>query len=205
MQGYILNTKKAKNEDVIVSILTKEKMEVLYRFYGARHSVVTTGFKIDFEIEIDSIQFMPKLRNIIHLGFTWLKEIERFSIWQQFLTLLYDHLKDVDIPGNFYFNMLEESASIWHLQNPMRIAIEAYISLLNFEGRLHKPTNCYICSETLENEVALIRAFLPAHPTCVVARNYQKDKIKTLMQTQKSILLDDKEVEGLWLTLLEGM
>ena len=205
MQGYILNIKKARNEDTIVSILTKERLEVLYRFYGARHSVVTTGFKIDFEIEIDSIQFMPKLRNVIHLGFPWLKEIERFSIWQQFLTLLYDHLKDVDTPGNFYFNMLEESALIWHLQNPMRTAVEGYLSLLSFEGRLHKPTNCYICSEPLKREVALMRAFLPAHPTCVIARSYQKDKIQTLMETQKSILLDDKEVEGLWLTLLEGM
>jgi len=205
MQGYILNVKKAKNEDTIVSILTKERLEVLYRFYGARHPIVTAGFKVDFEIEIDSIQFLPKLRNVIHLGFPWLKETNRLAIWQHFITLLYDHLKDVEVPGNFYFDILEHSANIWHLQNPMRTAVENYLSILKHEGRLHKPDNCYICSRALEDNVSLIRAFLPAHPSCVIARNYPIDKIKVLTKTQKTILLDDKEVEGLWLTLLEGM
>jgi len=205
VQGYILNVKKAKNEDTIVSILTKDKLETLYRFYGARHPIVTTGFKIDFEIEKESIQFMPKLRNVIHLGFPWLKETSRLTIWKHFITLLYDHLKDVEVPGNFYFDILDHSANIWHLQNPMRTAVEAYLSILEHEGRLHKPDHCFICSKALEKSVALIRAFLPAHPNCVIARNYPTDQIKLLMETQKTILLDDKEVEGLWLTLLEGM
>ena len=205
MQGYILNVRKAKNEDTIVSILTKERLEILYRFYGARHPVVTTGFKVDFEIEKESIQFIPKLRNVIHLGFPWLKETNRLTIWQHFITLLYDHLKDVEVPGNFYFDILDHSANIWHLQNPMRIAIERYLSILEHEGRLHKPDNCFICSKALKESVALIRAFLPAHPNCVIARNYRIDQIKILTETKKTILLDDKEVEGLWLTLLEGM
>jgi recombinational DNA repair protein (RecF pathway) len=205
MQGYILNVKKAKNEDTIVSILTKERLEVLYRFYGARHPVVTTGFKVDFEIEKDSIQFLPKLRNVIHLGFPWLKEINRLTIWQNFITLLYDHLKDVEIPGSFYFDILEHSANIWQYQNPMRTAIESYLSILEHEGRLHEPDNCFICSKPLEDSVSLIRAYLPAHPKCVIAREYRLELIKQLMETKKSILLDDNDVEGLWLTLLEGM
>jgi len=205
MQGYILNVRKAKNEDTIVSILTEERLEVLYRFYGARHPIVTTGFKVDFEIEKDSIQFLPKLRNVIHLGFPWLKESDKLVIWQHFITLLYDHLKGVEIPGNFYFDILDHSAKIWHLQNPIRIAIESYLAILKHEGRLHKLDNCFICSKALKESVALIRAFLPAHPNCVIARNYPIDQIRVLMQTQKTILLSDREIEGLWLTLLEGM
>jgi len=205
MQGYILNVKKAKNEDTIVSILTENKLETLYRFYGARHPIVTTGFKIDFEIERDIVQFMPRLRNVIHLGFPWLKESDRLTIWQHFIALLYDHLKDVDILENFYFNTLEQSAKIWHLQNPKRIAIESYLLILEYEGRLHKIDNCFICSKALKKSVSLARAFLPAHPSCIIARDYPIEQIKVLVETKKTILIDDKEIERLWLTLLEGM
>ncbi|BDY12326.1 recombination protein RecO [Hydrogenimonas cancrithermarum] len=205
MQGYILNVKKAKNEDTIVSILTPEKLKTLYRFYGARHPIVTTGYKIDFEVEQDSLQFMPRLRNVIHLGFQWLKESERLQVWQHFIALLYEHLRDVELPGPFYFGLLEHYAAIWHLQNPKRSAVEAYLSILEHEGRLHDPDLCFACGRPLNDEISLIRSFLPAHPNCVIARSYPRTTIQTLMATQKTILLDDKEVEGLWLTLLEGM
>jgi recombinational DNA repair protein (RecF pathway) len=205
VQGYILNVKKAKNEDTVVTVLTAEKLETLYRFYGARHPIVTTGYKIDFEVEQDALRFMPKLRHVIHLGFPWLKENERLQVWQHFIALLYEHLRDVELPGRFYFDLLEHFASIWHLQNPKRSAVEAYLAILNHEGRLHKPDICFACGRPLEAEISLIRAFLPAHPKCVIARTYPKQTIETMMETQKTILMDDKEVEGVWLTLLEGM
>ena len=205
MQGYILNVKKAKNEDTIVTVLTTEKLKVLYRFYGARHPIVTTGYKIDFEAEQDALQFMPRLRHVIHLGFPWLKESDRLQIWQHFIALLYEHLRDVELPGRFYFDLLEYYASIWHLQNPKRSAIEAYLAILKHEGRLHTPHSCFACNQPLGDEIALIRAFLPAHPQCVIARSYPKTTIETMMQTQKTILLEDQAVESLWLTILEGM
>ena len=51
MQGYIINVNKARDEDVIVTILAQDNLYTLYRFYGARHSQINLGFKIDFEIE----------------------------------------------------------------------------------------------------------------------------------------------------------
>ena len=53
--------------------------------------------------------------------------------------------------------------------------------------------------------MTLARAYLPAHPRCVIGRAFETEKIETLMTTGKTIHLDDGEVDALWLTLLEGM
>ena len=49
MQGYIINLNRVKDEDLIVTILSKGRLETLYRFYGARHGTINIGFKIDYE------------------------------------------------------------------------------------------------------------------------------------------------------------
>ncbi|WP_201353615.1 recombination protein RecO [Hydrogenimonas urashimensis] len=205
MQGFILNVRKAKNEDTIVAVLTPSRLKTLYRFYGARHPIITTGYKIDFEAEQDALPFMPRLRHVIHLGYPWLKESGRLQVWQQFVSLLFEHLRDVELPGGFYFDLLERYASLWHLQNPKRSAVEAYLAILAHEGRLHTPDTCFACGGELQKEIALIRAYLPAHPGCVIARSYPKVTIRSVMETKSTIELEDAEVEGLWLTLMEGM
>ncbi|WP_456403432.1 recombination protein RecO [Hydrogenimonas sp.] len=205
MQGFILEVKKARNEDCIVSVLTPEKVKTLYRFYGARHPIVTAGYKIDFEAEYDSLQFMPKLRNITHLGFPWLSDPERMRVWQSFVTLLYRHLKDVDLPGPFYFETLERSAAVWHRQNPKRSAVEAYLRLLQHEGRLHLPDTCFACGKELQERTALVRAFLPAHPRCVIAGTLETSALRSAMESLSTIELEDDAVETMWLTMCEGL
>ncbi len=205
MQGYIIDVKKAKNEDCIVSVLTPRKIKTLYRFYGARHSIVTTGYKIDFEAESDSSGFMPRLRNITHLGFPWLSEMERLRVWQNLVMLLYAHLKDIELPGPFYFEMLEKYSGIWHLQNPKRSAIEAYLSLLKHEGRLHMPNRCFACGEKLQKSVSLVRAFLPAHPTCAISSVYSVEKIENAMMNLSTIELEDEEIGSMWLIMSQGL
>ncbi|WP_457597620.1 recombination protein RecO [Hydrogenimonas sp.] len=205
MQGFILHVGKARNEDTIVTILTRNRIERLYRFYGARHPIVTAGFKIDFEAQRDHPHFMPRLRHVVHLGYPWLKEPERLRIWRYLLALLHEHLRDVEEPGPFYYDLLERCAAIWHLQNPKRSAVEAYVALLAHEGRLHPPSDCFLCGGALEESVGLARAFLPAHPRCVVARALPREAVETLFETGKTIHLEDEAVETLWLTLLEGM
>ncbi len=49
MQGYIIHITRVKDEDLIVTILTQNVIKTTYRFYGARHSSVHLGYKIDFE------------------------------------------------------------------------------------------------------------------------------------------------------------
>ena len=63
MQGFILKVTKVRDEDCIVSILTNSEMLETYRFYGARHSNITQGFKIDFEVLLNP-NFCSQFLNI---------------------------------------------------------------------------------------------------------------------------------------------
>ena len=205
MQGYILSVKKVRNEDLIVNLLGPERLETLYRFYGARHPVVTAGFKIDGEIERDDHRFLPRLRHVVHLGFSWLKDPDRLQTWQHLCTLLYEHLRGVEMPGSFYFELLERYAALWHLQNPRRAAVELYLELLEHEGRLHPPHACFVCGRALDDRITLARAYLPAHPRCVIGHPHALSDFERLVEEGRTVHLDDESVEALWLTLLEGM
>ena len=143
MQGYIINVNKARDEDVIVTILTHHNLYTLYRFYGARHGQINLGFKIDFEPEASVKSSIDRLRNVIQLGFPWITDRSRLFIWQQFCALFHKHMQDSEELDSFYFELLENAASIWQTQNPKRIAIETYVKLLAFEGRLHQEMNCF--------------------------------------------------------------
>ncbi len=204
MQGYIINVNKARDEDVIVTILTHHNLYTLYRFYGARHGQINLGFKIDFETEASVKATIDRLRGVIHLGFPWISDRSRLFVWQQFTALFHKHLQDSEELDPFYFELLEEAAGIWQTQNPKRIAIESYVKLLSFEGRLHTEMNCFFCEQTIENDISLIRAFLPAHAQCILAIPIDIKAIQELFTTGSSLFLTDKEVEMLWHVLLEG-
>ena len=204
LQGYIINVNKARDEDVIVTILTHHNLYTLYRFYGARHGQINLGFKIDFETEASVKASIDRLRGVIHLGFPWISERSRLFVWQQFTALFHKHLQDSELLDPFYFELLEEAADIWQTQNPKRIAIESYVKLLNFEGRLHTEMSCFFCEQTIEKDISLIRAFLPAHAECLLAIPIDIKAIQELFSTGSSLFLSDKEVEMLWHVLLEG-
>jgi len=204
LQGYIINVNKARDEDVIVTILTHQTLYTLYRFYGARHSQINLGFKIDFEVEATAKISISRLRKVMHLGFTWMTDRSRLFVWQQFSALFHKHLQDSEELDPFYFELLEEAADIWQTQNPKRIAIESYVKLLNFEGRLHTDMHCFFCEGEIKEDITLIRAFLPAHAECIHAIPINIQAIKELFTTGSSLFLNDKEIEMLWHILLEG-
>ena len=205
MQGYIIKVSKARDEDVIVTILTHHNLYTLYRFYGARHGQINLGFKIDFETQASVKTSIHRLRSVMHLGFVWISERSRLFVWQQFTGLFSKHLQDTEELDPFYFNLLEEASAIWQTQNPKRIAIEAYVKLLDFEGRLHKEMNCFFCEQEIKQGITLIRAFLPAHAECIHALPIKIEAIKELFETGSSLFLNDKEIELLWHVLLEGL
>ena len=95
MQGFILHTQKVKDEDLIVYILSPKMLIKAYRFYGLRHSSILTGYKIDFALE-ENPSFLPRLKDVLHLGFLWIMQRDKMLIWQEFIRLLYKHLKDVE-------------------------------------------------------------------------------------------------------------
>ncbi|HIP19818.1 MAG TPA: recombination protein RecO, partial [Sulfurimonas sp.] len=102
MQGFIININKVKDEDLIVSILSKNKLETLYRFYGARHGTINIGFKIDYEIEPSAKSTIRRLKDVLHVGYPWINDYKLLRLWQDFSGLFYKHLKDAENLGSFY-------------------------------------------------------------------------------------------------------
>jgi hypothetical protein len=205
MQGYIIRLNRARDEDLVVTILTQQNLETLYRFYGARHSTINLGFKIDFESESTLKSSIGRLRDVIHLGFPWMHEHSRLRLWQQFVALFYPHLSHAEETGSFYFELLDYAAHRWHLQNPKRIAVESYVRMLRHEGRLHKELHCFFCDLPVEEEVSLIRAYLPAHPSCSHTLSINRKGLLELFENSSTLFLSDKEVDRLWYVLLEGL
>ena len=206
MQGYILNYNRVKDEDLIVTVLTKESINTLYRFYGARHSIINIGYKIDFEVEESAKVTIGRLKDVIQLGNDWLFDRNKLYHWQQFIKLLYTHLRDVVEIDEFYFELLEYLSARLSLQSPKRAIIEAYVKLLKYEGRLFDTIECMICDQTIEEEeVVIIRAFQQTHIDCLHKTKFNKAKIAELFSTYNSFHLNDEEISELWLILLEGL
>ncbi|WP_033618391.1 recombination protein RecO [Helicobacter pylori] len=203
MQGFLLQTQSIRDEDLIVCVLTKNHLKTLYRFYGKRHSVLNVGRKIDFEEENDD-KFLPKLRNILHLGYIWEREMERLFFWQRFCFLLFKHLEGVHSLDNIYFDTLDDGANKLSKQHPLRVILEMYAALLNFEGRLQSQNSCFLCDKKLGNSVALAQGFVLAHPSCLKAKSLDLEKIQNFFHTQSTIFLEIEEVEELWRTLNLG-
>jgi len=204
MQGFIIKLTRAREEDMIVTIIAEENLHTLYRFYGARHSPINMGFKIDFEAEHSLKSSIGRLRDVIHLGFPWMGQYERIRLWQQFIALFHPHLKDSESIGNFYFELLDDAAKRWKEQNPKRVAIETYVRMLEYEGRLHKEMECFFCDLPIENNISLIRAFLPAHENCSHTLTINQKGLEWLYSHGSTLFLDDNEIERLWYIVNEG-
>jgi len=206
MQGYILNLNKVKDEDLIVTILSKKNLHTLYRFYGARHGVINLAFKIDYETELSLKSTIPRLKDVIHIGFKWINNHNLLKLWQDFVSLFYKHLRDAEEIEDFYFDLLDNASLNWDKQNPKRIAIESYVKLLEYEGRLHTEFDCFLCSYPIKEEyISLIRAYLPTHELCAHTISINKDALHELFINKSSMFLSDIEVDKLFKILLEGL
>jgi len=205
MQGFIVNLNRVKEEDLIVTIVSRQNLDTLYRFYGARHSVINLGYKIDYEKEYSSKSSIARLKDVIHIGYPWINDMQRLKLWQDFTALFYKHLKEIEDLHSFYFDLLEEASLFWNKKNPKRVAIESYVKLLEFEGRLHKELVCFLCSQHIQTQVSLIRAYLPTHYECSNRLGISQKAFYELCENNSTLFMDDKEVDILWYTLLEGL
>jgi hypothetical protein len=205
VQGYIIGLNKVKDEDLIVTIISKNSLDTLYRFYGARHGSINLGFKIDFEKEPSSKSTISRLKDVIHIGFSWINDYELLRLWQNFTGLFFKHLKDAEDIGDFYYNLIDNASKEWSKQNPKRVAIESYVKLLEHEGRLHRDPICFLCSLPIKDNISLIRAFLPTHEECTHTLPINKEALKELYENKSSLFLSDKEIDRLWIVLLEGL
>ena len=205
MQGYIIDIKNVKDDDLIVTILTQEQIYTSYRFYGARHSNINIGYKIDFELETNLKSNIPRLKDVIQLGFNWIFDMSKLYCWQRYLKLFNDHFKNIETIDDFYFNLLENLVHVIIKQNPKRAICESYINLIAFEGRLHNDFHCLLCEQRITKKISLIRSFIPTHPDCSYSRKFEQSKMSELFNNKSLILFDDDEVEYLWNILLQGL
>jgi len=198
MKGFVLSTVRVKDEDLIVRILTKNEVLTLYRFYGARHSYINVGYWIDFVVEESPKATIKRLRHVIQLPFSFLFDLEKMFYYKNFVTLLNKHLIDVTNIDEFYYNLLVEIVNVMNKREPKRLLIESYVKLLEKEGRLHKDFRCFLCEKEVKDNIALARAFLPAHEKCIYAKGFSKEKLKELFFNKKSLLFDENEIDKLW-------
>ena len=198
MRGFVLNTIRVRDEDLIVRILTKNEVLTLYRFYGARHSYINVGYLIDFVVEESPKATIKRLRNVTQLPFSFLFDLEKMLNFKIFITLLNKHLSDVTKIDDFYYNLLLEITNDLKNRDSKRLLIESYVKLLEKEGRLHKEFECFLCERKIEGKVALTRAFLPAHERCIYEKGFEREKIKELFENKKTLLFSDKEIDKLW-------
>ncbi len=204
MQGYIININRARDEDLIVTILSQNRKYTTYRFYGARHSTINLGYKIDFELQHSYKSNIAQLRNILHLGVKWNIDRDKMYLWQQFIKLFFKHLRDIEEIDQFYFDLLEKSYSLWDKQSSKRVAVEAYVELLSHEGRLHKNFICFECEKKITEEVSLLRAFLPAHKECIYTHAFKTLHVEELFNNQSTLFFGDDDIEKLWQIVCEG-
>lgn len=204
MKGFIVDLKRAKSEDIIAVVLTDKLIASYYRFYGARHSILQLGNLIDFEVEGEDSRFMPRLRGISQMNFSWLYDRNRLFIWQNFIKLFAPHLKDAVDLDSFYYELLLKAAQRWHKQNPKRIVCESYIALLRYEGRVHPTTKCYICEQELSNQIGLMVALKPAHPECIYSASLDRSMYEGLLESGETIYLDDAAVNLVYSVIMKG-
>ena len=205
IKGFILSVRKAKNEDSIALVLSPTEVRTYYRFFGARHSILQLGNLIDFEVEGEGSSFLPRLRSLSHMGFPWLFDKNKLLLWHNFVKRFEPHLKDAEEIDSFYFDLLLSAARKWDKQNPKRIVCESYITLLEYEGRLHNDENCYICENRIEEEVALMRSFIPAHPSCLYSCALPTKKVLDFFESKKTVYLEDYEVDYLFEIVMKGL
>jgi len=204
LKGFILKLNPAKNEDLVVKILSEKSVESYYRFYGARHSVLQLGYLIDFEVQEDRANFLPRVRNITHHPFPWLYNREKLLNWHRFISIFEPHLRDVSQIDSFYFNTLLKSAKKWQKQNCLRVIVESFTDILKFEGRLHHLNRCVICNREIDNEISFIKGMLPTHPKCSLSPALNIKEVNFLFKESSTLFLDDKSVEFLANIVLKG-
>lgn len=205
IKGFILSVRKAKNEDSIALVLSPTEVRTYYRFFGARHSILQLGNLIDFEVEGEGGSFLPRLRSLSHMGFPWLFDKNRLLLWHNFIKRFEPHLKDAEDIDSFYYDLLLSAAKKWDKQNPKRIVCESYISLLEHEGRLHNDDHCYICENPIEEEMALMQSFIPAHPQCLYTAALPTKKVLDFFESKKTVFLEDHEVDYLFEIVMKGL
>ena len=205
IKGFVLDVKRVKNEDSVATILSEHSVTTYYRFFGARHSILQVGNLVDFEVEGEQSNFLPRLRSLSHVSFKWMFDKNKLLPWHNFIKKFTPHLKDAQEIEPFYYELLLNAAKKWHKQNPKRVVCEAYMELLEYEGRVHPTENCFMCESNIGDEIGLMQAFKVAHPNCLYVPPFNKNKFLTFINSKSTIHIEDYEVDYLYEVVMKGL
>ena len=131
--------------------------------------------------------------------------MEKLYIWQRFVKLFYHHLRDVEELDSFYYNLLDSLITKLTKQDPKRAICQAYLELLEFEGRLHSDFICLLCEVPIEHDISLVRSFMPVHSKCTYSKKFELSLIKDMFENKNLINLNDDEVDYLFDILMQGL
>ncbi len=148
---------------------------------------------------------MPRLRSLSHIGFPWLFDKNKLLLWHNFIKKFEPHLRDAEELDSFYYDLLLDAAKKWDKQNPKRIVCESYITLLEYEGRLDLQEHCFICEQGIEEEISLMQAFKPAHPSCIYGPALPTKKVLDFFESKKTVFFEDFEVDFLFDIVMKGL
>lgn len=215
MQGFITHLYKCHGEDLIVHILTPSEKLSLYRFYGARHSIISLGAKIDFEVEIDSRAKLNRLRAITPLNVPL--GLDALYFWQRFAGLLERHLEDGEI-ASFYFELCDRILAYLAYEEPHACLLNAYFALLEYEGR--KPnidTACALCHRPILEGiksiddidegacVGVMKGFVLGHKGCIITRGVSYARVLRALAMGSCLPLRDEEIGELYSIMEFGL
>jgi hypothetical protein len=204
MKGFVLSVKQAKKEDCIVILLTDTEIRSYYRFFGMRHSILKVGHLLNFEVEGENTQFLPRLRKLSLLEFSWTMDKNKKLLWDNFIQRIEIHLRDAKNIEDFYYHLLIQASQRWDKQNPKRLVCESYIELLTYEKRLSLEKHCLICQEAIQEDLAFIQGFKAVHAKCISNPRPSSPKVFECLKTQSTIFLEEVEVDILFAVLMKG-
>lgn len=204
MRGFILSINKAKEEDLVVTVLSINAKESYYRFFGTRHPIFQIGYLIDFELLSDNSKYLPRLKSVKHIDFPWIIDNNRVNIWTDFIKALDKHLHDKTKVDDFYFELLLKSALLLNKQNPKRVVCESYLHLLEHEHRLNTNPICLICQNKIYNKVSLMQGYKMTHPNCINQNSFNIDLILDFFKSKSTIHIEDKEINLLFKRVIDG-
>jgi recombinational DNA repair protein (RecF pathway) len=138
------------------------------------------------------------------MAFPWLFDKNRLLLWHNFIKKFEPHLRDAEDLEPFYYELLLDAAKKWDKQNPKRIICESYLRLLKYEGRLYEHEHCFICEQRIEDDIALMQAFKPAHPTCIYSPSLPTKKVLDFFENNKTVFFEDHEVDHLYEIIMKG-
>ena len=112
---------------------------------------------------------------------------------------MHNHLVHTYHLDVFYFDLLEKMSKQFHTQNAKRVVLEAYLSMLEFEGHFTYPLVCTSCHQVIEHKVVFAKGLKAFHTHCLHQNMvFNIDELERFFALKNSFFISDKLVDSLF-------